>query len=540
MQARLRWLICAWIAAVSPGLAQQALPPLAELEAAGAVIGEIVVDTHDIFDLDDPHESGFFYRAANALHAKTHPWFIRRYLLFKPGERVSLRLIHETERLIRANSTVYDVWIRPLAYRDGVVDLEVRTRDTWTLQPSVRLRRAGGKNSGAFALKETNLAGTGTSVGIERASSVDRTGTLLTLQHDHLFDGWTSVALQRASYDDGSSASFGIGHPFYALDTRWAASASAARFDRLDPFYQAGQNIAQYRHRGEFAEIFGGWSRGLVDGWAQRYSLGLSYQSDEYALDPGRPPPPQLPAGRTLAGPFLRYEVTEDDFLPVTNRDLIQRPEYLGMGFHSTLQVGRSLAALGATDQLWLLSGSASKGFRMAMPGHQLLTAAYFSAQFGSSVGDVRTLGGSARYFVPQTGSFVLYLAAASDHVWSPNQADELLLGGDNGLRGYPLRYQRGTHRTLFTVEQRYYTDWYPFRLFRVGAAVFYDVGRAWGSQAPNPANGWLSDVGIGLRILSARASFGNTLHIDLAFPVNRQDPSIKSGQLLLMTAKTF
>ena len=39
----------------------------------------------------------------------------------------------------------------------------------------------------------------------------------------------------------------------------------------------------------------------------------------------------------------------------------------------------------------------------------------------------------------------------------------QLLIGGDNGLRGYPLRYEAGTSRALLTVEQRFYTDWYPF-----------------------------------------------------------------------------
>jgi hemolysin activation/secretion protein len=540
MPVRLPWLVCALIASASPAAAQQAPPSFAELEAARAVIGEITVDTHDIFDPEDPAESSFFYRAANALHVKTKPWLIRRYLLFKPGEHVTLRLIEETERLIRANSTVYDVTIRPVRYQDGVVDVEVRTRDTWTLQPSVRVRRAGGANTGAFSLKETNLAGTGTALGIERAASVDRTGTLLSLQHDHLFDGWTSIALQRASYDDGSAASASLTRPFYALDTRWAAGVSASRFERVDPFYVGGQNVAEYRHRGEAADAFAGWSRGLVNGWTRRYTLGISHQADEYAFDPGRAPPPQLPADRTLAGPYARYEVIQDDYLPAMNRDLIQRPEYLAMGFQSALQVGRSLAAFGATDQPWLANGSVSRGFRLAMPGHQLLTSAAFSAQYGSTAGDVRTLGGAVRYFVPQTGNFLLYLAASSDHVWSPNQADELLLGGDNGLRGYPLRYQRGTHRMLFTAEERYYTDWYPFRLFRVGAAVFYDVGRASGSETPNPTNGWLSDIGVGLRILSARASFGNTLHIDLAVPVNRSDPSIKAVQFLVQTSKTF
>jgi len=77
-------------------------------------------------------------------------------------------------------------------------------------------------------------------------------------------------------------------------------------------------------------------------------------------------------------------------------------------------------------------------------------------------------------------------------------------------------------------------------RLFRVGAAVYYDVGRAWGSQLPNATNGWLHDVGFGLRILNARASFGNVLHIDLAFPLHKSDPSVKSRQLLVQTGKTF
>ena len=42
------------------------------------------------------------------------------------------------------------------------------------------------------------------------------------------------------------------------------------------------------------------------------------------------------------------------------------------------------------------------------------------------------------------------------------------------------------------------------------------------------------------MRVLSARSSYGNILHIDLAFPVHRTDPNIRSRQFLVMTAKTF
>jgi len=515
------------------------LPTLAELEAQGATIGEIRVETQNIFDLEDPHESALPYRFANFLHIKTQPWLIRRLLLFKSGEPVQLRLIDETLRLIRQSSAVYDVTVRPIRYQDGVVDLEVRTRDTWTLEPGLRFRRAGGVNSGAINIRETNFLGTGTTVGYERTSSVDRTGRSIEVSNEHLFDGWTAASLEHASFSDGSSNAFSISRPFYALDTRWAAGASASSFDRRDSIYEAGDNIGQYRHRNTAGEVYGGWSRGLIGGWTQRYFAGVTYSEDTYSLVPDQPMPAPLPRDRTLAGPYLRYEVLQDDFLLTMNRDRIQRPEYLQMGLHATVQVARSLATFGATDEPWQFSASLTKGLRIA-DGHQLLSSLSFSSQYGSSLGDVRAFGASARYFIPQRGNFVLYLATSADIVKSPNVADDLLLGGDNGLRGYPLRYQRGSRRMLFSVEQRYYSDWYPLRLFRVGLAAYADVGRAWGSQLANPNDAWLGDLGVGLRFLNARTATGNVLHVDLAFPVPKTDASIRSPQLVIMTAKTF
>jgi outer membrane protein assembly factor BamA len=538
MHSPVRWLALPCIALAFPAFAQQPLPSFAELEAAGAVIGEIRVETHNIFDPRDPRERNIFYRAANTLHVKTKPWLVQRLLLFHSGDRVSARVMEETERLIRQNSAVYDVVIRPTRYEDGVVDVEVDTRDTWTLEPGLKLRRAGGVNSDSFNLKETNLAGTGTTVGIERANSVDRTGTILSLGHDHLFDGWTAASLQHAKFSDGSSSSASLQRPFYALETTWAATATASKFDRTDSLYEAGNVVGQYRHEQTAGELSGGWSPGLVGGWTQRYSGGVNYQSDDYTALPGLAPG-LLPPDKTRAGPFVRYQLIQDDFLQVVNRDRIQRPEYLTMGFSYNLQLGRALGAFGSTDQPWLFSNGLSKGFRIA-GNSQLLTSASYSAQYGASGGDVQALSTGARYFVPQSASFLLYFASSFDRVKSPNVADDLLLGGDNGLRGYPQRYQRGTYRSLFTAEERYYTDWYPLRLFRVGAAAYCDVGRAWGSEIPNVTNGWLSDCGVGLRVLSARASFGNILHVDFAFPIHRTDPSVKSHQIVVMTATTF
>jgi hemolysin activation/secretion protein len=115
-----------------------------------------------------------------------------------------------------------------------------------------------------------------------------------------------------------------------------------------------------------------------------------------------------------------------------------------------------------------------------------------------------------------------------------------LYLGGDTGLRGYPLRYQNGESRALLTIEQRLFTDWYPFRLAHVGAAVFFDAGRTWGDSPVGATNlGLLKDVGFGLRLGNTRSGNGRVLHIDIAFPLDGED-DIDSVQILIDAKGSF
>jgi hemolysin activation/secretion protein len=116
----------------------------------------------------------------------------------------------------------------------------------------------------------------------------------------------------------------------------------------------------------------------------------------------------------------------------------------------------------------------------------------------------------------------------------------QLLLGGDSGLRGYPLRYQGGTARALLTLEQRIYTDWFPFRLFNVGGAMFFDAGRTWGRGPVNTAPlGLLRDLGLGLRFGNSRSGLGNVVHIDFSYALDG-DPAIKKFQVTVETKRSF
>src|SRR5712664_2332988 len=451
------------------------IPSFAELEAAGAVIGEVRIDNRNIFDLADEKENGILYRAASAIHIRTRAAVVRRQLLFKPGERVSVRLIEETERLMRSNRIFYDVSIVPIGYRDGVVDIEVRTRDTWTLEPGVSASRAGGVNKTGFTLRDTNALGTGVLIGASRSTDADRSTTQYRISRPHAFDGWTTIDYSHSRLSDGQSNAMSIARPFYALDTRWAAGFSTSTDTRIDSLFSNGAKVAQFRHRQDSAEMFGGWSEGLVNHWTHRYSVGLSYLKDTYKSEPDLPaplPPLQIPPDETLVSPFFRYERVHDNYEKVKNRDLIERPEYFAMGTQAKIQLGRALTGLGSTQNLWLYSAGASDGFRL--PSNRvLLGAASVSGQAGYAPLDRQMTSGSIRYYGRPDGRTLMFVSLSGDTVKDPNLAAQLVLGGDTGLRGYPRNYQTGDRRVLLNVEERVYTDWYPFRLFRVGGAVF-------------------------------------------------------------------
>ncbi len=121
--------------------AEGEIPTPAELEALGAVIGNVTITASDIFDTRIEGEDGWLYRTANRLHIKTRPAVIRDQLLFKPGDPYVHRLLQESERILRDRGYLYDAVISAVGWDGRAVDLEVHTRDVWTLNPGVSFSR---------------------------------------------------------------------------------------------------------------------------------------------------------------------------------------------------------------------------------------------------------------------------------------------------------------------------------------------------------------------------------------------------------------
>jgi hypothetical protein len=516
------------------------VPSDAALEAAGAVIGKVQIATRNIFDESDPREANGLFRLADRLHARTKHATIQAQLLFASGDKYLARKLAETERALRLLPYVYDARIVPVHYAGGKVDIKVITNDVWTLSPGISFARSGGTDDTKFNLQDTNFLGWGKTLQVSRGSTVDRTSnTVAWTDPNVLGSRWTSQATY-ADSNDGSQRSLLVAHPFYSLDAPWSTKISASSFDRTISRYNLGDIVDQFNDSETSYELSGGVSSGFVDGWTKRWTFGMRYDRNLFLPAPITTVPAKiLPPDRTLSYPFTGFDILQDEYKKVGDENQIGRAEDLYFGTEVTGEIGYSDSAFGADRNAVMLSAKALRG--LELPDQQQL---FLTGDFSSRIeqGSPRNLiaDAAAKYYWRWHQDWLLYAALSGTTTYKLDPDMQLLLGGDNGLRGYPLRFESGTSRALFTVEQRFFTDWYPFRLARVGGAVFADLGRTWGSGViGNSDPGLLKDVGFGLRLGNTRSGLGNVLHVDFAFPLT-DVAGIQKFQFLVQTMQSF
>jgi hypothetical protein len=528
------------VVAMLPGptaFSQLKLPPDTELEKRGATIGRIDVRVDDVFE--DKTSLSAPYRVVNGLHISTHDETVRQQLLFQSGEPFHRRVLDETARLLRDQRYLNEASVTVVRYNDdNTVDVEVRVHDVWTLSPGFSFGRKGGENNTRMKFEDTNFLGLGKQIGMARSSDVDRTAWRLTYVDPHLLGSWWTLSSAYSSMSDGSEKALALSRPFYALDSRWGANIGASDEDSAISRYSLGKRVERFNMQERQFEFGGGMSSGLHDGWTVRYLGGFRYDAREFASHPSEPGV-ALPDDRTVAYPWLGIEVLEDNYLSTRNLDQIGRTEDVYLGRSARLEAGFASTAFGSTRDAFIVNGQLQAGRDLENDRYLIHTLGWHGRLEDGALAD-GVLDASSRIYLRQSERSVFFASISGSLTSNLDPEKQLLLGGDSGLRGYPLRYQAGKANALVTLEERFYSSWQPLKLFNVGAAVFFDAGRAWGQDEYAAApSGILKDIGVGLRLGSARSGLGNVLHIDLAMPLDRTN-DIDSLQLLIETKKSF
>lgn len=499
-----------------------------------ARVGHVSINAQPIFNTTIPEENKALYRLANRLHTNTKLDVLQRIVLFKPGTLVDDDVLAESERLLRGQRFIADAVIRVVGRCQGVVDLEIITREVWTLVPEFKLGTSGGESTQGIGFQDSNFLGGGNRASVSYASEPDRNQFKVRYLANNLGDSRLSLAINFEQNSDGYLNEMVVEKPFYSLKTPTAWGATISRAKRAELLYAGAESEGKIDIQRRDLDFWIGRAHSQREKTLQtRYGLGyeeVNYASEDYSLAL------TIPESRHLVYPYIELSQIENDWGIAYNINQIGRKEDLHFGRSLRSRVGYAPAG----ESRLIIDGSASDTWQSR--NKQLLQAALaWHGRWNSGANVAEDVGASfvLDYHRGQTDKRSLYMGLKVAHTINRSIENQLFLGGSTGLRGYPAKYLSGDTRYLFTAEERLFTDYNPFRLFHVGLVAFFDAGKVSSHDNTAPGDGWRTNIGLGLRLAPDKSDRGRVLHIDLGYPLQRTE-TVYGPQLLVEIKQTL
>lgn len=499
-------------------------------------VGKIHINSLPIFDTTDPKENNALYRWINRIHPPTHPWVFRELILFKEGGPINNHMVDESERILRKQKYASDASIRVVSKCGNTVDMEVITKEVWTLLPEFKLNTTGGKSSTAIGLNDSNFLGTGSLLALSYAHEVDRDRVLLHYQNNNVKGSRIRLITHFEENSDGYVRNLQLALPFYELDATRTWGGQATQSKETEHQYYRGEAISAVDTEREYSQAWFGHSAGLVDGVTNRFVYGFVYDRKRYNVLPGETPTSPMPSNRRLAYPYFSFEQIQNDYGVAYNINQINREEDIHMGRSLNLTFG--LSPVNTTRLIFngYLSDTLTSRNKQLLQG-QVNWQGRWNFDH-SQVEDLRVTMSMA-YHRGQTDSRSLYLGVRLQDTWNRDPERQVILGGSSGLRGYPFYYATGDASYLVTAEQRIFTNYSLFSLFNVGFVGFVDAGRAYSKSAGTPDDGLLTDAGFGIRLVPNKTDKEHVIHFDVAWPLKKL-PGASGIQITAEVKKTI
>jgi outer membrane protein assembly factor BamA len=500
----------------SQATVEQPVPPIE------GTVGKIYINRLPIFDEQNPKENNRLYRWANDFHVDTKEKIITRQLLFKSGDTIDQGILAESERILRNNSYVSEAEIKVISRCGEAIDLEVITKEVWTLTPQFSFGSSGGNSKSGFAISDSNLLGTGQRVTVGYSKDTNRNSYELHFMEPNFKGRRVIIRGRLIDSSDGSEQYLNISRPFFALDTRNSWGAFHHSIDRVDKQYDRDKTISRLRHEIDMDEVSYGFSNGLQHGTASRYSIGYRNEQHTFSPEPDSASPENFPADIDLSYPFIQYERVEDKYAKAFDLNQIYRTEDMHLGYQIVSRLGYATSA----DDTLVYSGSYADTF-LSREKMLLQFNSNITGRWNSDTSNTEDLVGQMelKFYRRQTEDRTLFIRLEGTFSDNLNASEQIKIGGEEGgLRGYPANYRTGKHEMYLAVEERIFTKLHLLQLARVGYAVFAEAGRVWDSPFEISGGTVLVDVGVGLRLSLSKTSDLRTAHIDIAFPIDGPD----------------
>ncbi len=503
-------------------------------ELAGRPIAEVLAVPHDIWDPVPPGPFARVYSLANRLHFRTRPATMRASLLLRKGDAFDLRRVAESERALRALRFLSpeSVLVRP---RGDSVELAFHTRDRWTTNPEVNLESGGGTLYGSMSFTERNFLGLGWWASINYREDPVGITRGLSLSNPHAFGSPWRTEFVAATGTAGKSNAFAIEHPYEGeegtrtLGVRWSRISSESQlFDR-------GSLASRIPRRTEEAEVWWGVGHRTPSGLIRRARwvvAVLDRRLEPSLLEPGASE--EFEGGhedlrqRRVGG---EVRLWRPRFIQRRGINRFERVEDFDLGPSLALEAGFAPKAFGGTvdegfARVRLSGGVEADGLGFGFAGVSV------RSRFRRDAREVlATL--TARWIEQPHPRIAVVLGAMGIAGRDMPHNFQVVVGGLDGLRAYPVHALSGTQLWRFNAEARVNGGRAMGDFLHVGAAVFTDAARAWGLGASDAP--WHHDAGFGLRLSLPHVSIDDLIRIDIAWPIaptrdGRREPVLTFG----------
>lgn len=533
-------------------------------------VRSIQLEIKDAFEGTTVHSEAeqSLYDIGNKLHYESRPGTIRRRLLFSEGDTITKGMLLETEKSLRTEEFLADAIIEAMTWNDGTVHIKVTTYDQWTAVPGVSLQRLGGEWIYWFGPVESNLVGTGQRLGFFVGHDQFRDTKWLDYNNSALFPQRLRLSAHAAGFSspnsdlissgpsaltsDGYSVLVSLSKPLETRTDRYAFHASvsavkyseyvyfdANRFKDLKP--SLADSLQGFAHILERFNLVATHDLDLSATRSFGYNTKLNLSStfnrhDRYndgTTDTNRYLNHALPIDPSAMTPDVRMDYLVGMSLSVYQYNYKTVQNFNNLKWSETLETGWRISSKIALNQKWM--GANNSNFYLSH-------SAVYNNTFCNSI--FMNTGGSLYYFVAADGKLDDGFASAqSEFQWKPvsltssifsvawsnyfasEKAQQLLLGEDNGLNGFPNLYYAGQARILMEAEQRFFPN-YELGTLVPAFALFINAGNTFSGYSDFDPGQLHYSVGFGLRLGASKSVQKVVNHFNLSWPVGEKNLS--------------
>lgn len=495
--------------------------PVTGVAFSSAVIAEVRIHRLNVFDPNVLGENWWPFYMADKIHIITQERVVRREMLVGAGDRYDALEALQSERNLRQLGIFRRAEIHPVQRKDGKLDLDVYTQDSWTLNINLSAGTEGGQSFYSYGIAEDNVFGSGKSVSASHFQNGAIRGTAVGYDDPRLMGTRLHLTPEYAKTNQGDQIKTAIYQPFFALETPYAFGATWNRNVGETTLYSNGDTLNKFFQRTQQVTAAYG-ARLEPDRLAvQRVEAGWHFQKDQFQQNADTLMLP-VPADRTLSGPVVGYSWIQPRYIKETYINKMERVEDFNLGNELYTFGGFMGSKVGADRDRWIFNVLDQQGLFLG-PGRFALGQIGAAGRVAGTRPENVLFFGNCNLFWKEDFLYPQTWVAHFETNRGRNLdiENQVILGGNTGLRGYRNYAFVGGKSALFNIENRFFFPGEYFHLFRFGGAAFVETGSVVPENVGVTWKRFNSDAGLGLRFAPTRSESGNIVRADVAYALN-------------------